>query len=143
MNKALTLGEAIERLRREEDPDGQTVAAMAGDLAAAFDMHDTVHILFGCDTSIEGEIAAHVWMKFGTTCKISEMHRAVASNEHRRVLAGIGHFKLLRIWSRMVPRILAIIGRACRMKKRVSFEQLPMLKLKTIAAIQAEHGISA
>jgi ubiquinone biosynthesis protein Coq4 len=86
INNSLTLGEAIERLRREEDPDGQTVAAMAGD-TAAFDMHDAVHILFGCDTSLEGEIAAHVWMKFGTTAKIGDMHRAVANKEHRRVLA--------------------------------------------------------
>ena len=142
INNSLTLGEAIERLRREEDPDGQTVAAMAGDIAAAFDMHDAVHILFGCDTSLEGEIAAHVWMKFGTTAKIGDMHRAVANKEHRRVPAGIGHFKLLRLWSRMVPRILAIIARARRMKKRVCFEQLPTLKVKTIASIHAEHSIS-
>jgi fructose-1,6-bisphosphatase/sedoheptulose 1,7-bisphosphatase-like protein len=56
---------------------------MSANTATALDMHDAVHILFGCGTSLEGEIAAHVWMKFGTTARIREMHGAVAQDEHR------------------------------------------------------------
>jgi hypothetical protein len=101
-----------------------------------------VHILFGCGTSLEGEIAAHVWMKFGTTAKIREMHRAVAQDEHRNVLAGIGHFKVFRTWLRMLPRIVGIVAQARRMKKPVAYERLADLKEQTIATILAEHGIA-
>lgn len=136
-----TLAEAISHLRAVEDPTGKVTAALSENTASALDMHDAVHILFGCGTSLEGEIAAHVWMKFGTTAKIADMHKAVAQREHRNVLKDIGHFKLLGTWVRMLPRLLGIVGRARRMKKRVAFERLDQLKGQTLAAILDEHGI--
>jgi hypothetical protein len=139
---SLTLAEAISRMRSAEDPMGKVTNAMSENTAAAFDMHDAVHILFDCGTSLEGEIAAHVWMKFGTTAKIADMHRAVAQREHKNVLKDIGHFKLLRTWLGMLPRLFGILGRARRMKKKVAFERLEELKRQTLAAIIDEHGIA-
>jgi len=140
---SITLGEAIAGLRTAEDPTGEVTAGMSTNTASAFDMHDAVHILFGCGTTLEGEIAAHVWMKFGTTAKLAEMHRAIAQDEHRNILAGLGHFTILRTWLRMLPRILGIIARARRMKKRIVFEQLPELKAQPIVDILEEYGIEA
>lgn len=141
MDSSLTLGEAIQKLRREEDPAGQVANAMSGETAAAFDMHDAVHILFGCDTSLEGEIAAHVWMKYGTTARVSDMHRAVANQEHRKVLAGLGHMTLVRTWARMSPRIVGIVLRTRGMSGRLPFERLSQLKQQTLASIRREYGI--
>lgn len=138
---SLTLAEAISRMRVVEDPTGKVTAAMSENTASAFDMHDAVHILFDCGTSLEGEIAAHIWMKFGTTAKIADMHRAVAQSEHRNVLKNIGHFKLLGTWLRMLPKLVGIVRRARRMKKKVEFEALDELKGKTLGAIIEEHGI--
>ncbi len=137
----LTLGEAIARLRGAEDPAGEVTSGMSSNAASAFDMHDAVHVLFGCGTSLEDEIAAHVWMKFATTAKVSEMHRAVAQDEHRKALSGLGHVKVLSTWLRMLPRIFQIIARARRMKKRIGFEKLAELKEQPITAILDEHGI--
>lgn len=141
LDMTLTLGEAITRMRAVEDPTGDLTNRMVAGIPV-FDMHDATHILFGCDTSLEGEIAAHIWMLFGTTVDVREMHRAVAKAEHRKVLGGLGHFKVLRTWAGMVPRIVGIIGKAKRMKKRVDFERMEELKKQTIAGILAEHGIS-
>ena len=142
LDLTLTLGEAISRLRSVEDPAENITRAMSEGTASAIDMHDAVHILFDCGTSLEGEIAAHVWMKFGTTARIGDMHRAVAQREHKNVLRGIGHTKLIVTWLRMLPTLLGIVGRARRMKKRVAFERLGELKGETLAAIIAEHGIA-
>jgi len=139
---SLTLAEAIARMRSIEDPTGKVTDGRSERTASAFDMHDAVHILFNCGTSLEGEIAAHVWMKFGTTAKVAEMHRAVAQQEHKNVLKDIGHFKVLGTWLRMLPRLFGIVGQARRMKKKVAFERLGELKRKTLATIIDEHGIA-
>jgi hypothetical protein len=137
----LTLGEAIDRVRGEEDPDGAITRGLSTDSARAIDMHDTVHILFRCDTSLAGEIAAHVWMAFGTTAKLSEMHRAVANQEHRKALAGIGHGVALRTWLVMLPRIVEIIATTRKMTQRLPYEGLDQLKRMRVAVIRQNYGI--
>lgn len=137
----LTLGEAIARLRVAADPSGDVAAAMTAAAADAFEQHDAVHVLFRCGTSVQDEIAAHVWMALGTTARLGEMHRAVASAEHRQVLSGIGHLRLAGIWALALPRILGIVFRALRMKKKVAFEHLDELKRRSIVSIRREHGI--
>ncbi|MBX9945058.1 MAG: hypothetical protein K2Y40_13320 [Reyranella sp.] len=137
----LTLGEAIARLRATDDPSGEVTAAMNAAATHAFEQHDAVHVLFSCGTSVQDEIAAHVWMALGTTARLGEMHRAVASAEHRQVLSGIGHLRLVGIWVTSLPRILGIAFRALRMKKKVAFERLDELKGRSVVSIRQEHGI--
>lgn len=139
---SLTLAEAISQLRAADDPTGEITAAMSSVAAQAFEQHDAVHVLFGCGTTVQDEIAAHVWMALGTTAKISETHKAVASQEHRKVLSGIGHAKLVGIWLLTLPRIIGIATRSLRMKKRIAFEQIEQLKEQPISVIRAEHGIT-
>ncbi|KAB8330765.1 hypothetical protein SD80_029395 [Scytonema tolypothrichoides VB-61278] len=136
----MTLGEAIQKLR-ESEHEGDMTNKMSAEITQAFELHDAVHVLFNCGTSIEDEIAAHVWMLFATTAKISEMHRVVANQEHRNVLSGIGHFKLMVIWFTCFPRIIGIISKSLRMKKRLAVEELSKLKEQFILEIHQEHGI--
>lgn len=137
-NTSVTLDEAIQRLRASE---GDMTDKMSADITQAFEQHDAVHILFNCGTSIEDEIAVHVWMLFATTIKVSQMHRAVANQEHRNVLSGIGHLKLIGIWLTCLPRIIGIIYKSLRMNKRLAVEQLARLKKQSILEIRQEHGI--
>jgi hypothetical protein len=137
---SLTLGEAIQKLRAAA-ADNDMTDRMSPELSAAFEQHDTVHILFDLGTSIQDEIAAHVWMMFATTAKISEMHRAVGDREHQHVLAGIGHLKLIGIWFTSVPRLIGILVKSRRMNKRLAVEELAKLKQQSIAEIRSEHGI--
>jgi hypothetical protein len=137
---SLTLGEAIQKLRAAA-ADNDMTDRMSPELSAAFEQHDTVHILFDLGTSIQDEIAAHIWMIFATTSKISELHRALAAREHQHVLAGIGHLKLIGIWFTSVPRLIGIISKSRRMNKRLAVEELVTLKQQSIAEIRREHGI--
>lgn len=98
-------------------------------------------LLFDCGTSMQDEIAVHIWMLFATTANIGEMHRAVANQEHRKVLSGIGDLKLIGIWLVSLPRIIGIIFKSLRMKKKLSIEQLSQLKKQSIVKLRQEYGI--
>jgi hypothetical protein len=135
---SLTLGEAIQKLRAA---DNDMTDKMSAEISAVFEQHDALHILFDLGTSIQDEIAVHVWMLFATTAKINEMHRAVADREHQHVLAGIGHMKLIGIWFASLPRLVGIIVKSRRMNKRLAVEELATLKQQSITEIRREHGI--
>lgn len=136
---SMTLGEAMQKMRASEPENLANQASP--DIVQALEQHDAVHILFDLGTSIQDEIAAHVWMAFATTANISEMHRAVATQEHRSVLSGIGHLKLMGIWFSSLPRIIGIFFKSLRMKRKVAVEELPRLKEQSVLAIRQEHGI--
>ncbi|MEA5507399.1 hypothetical protein VB735_30770 [Halotia wernerae UHCC 0503] len=137
----MTLHEAIQELRAVEEQKRDVSVKMSSGMMQAFEHHDAVHVLFGCGTAIQDEIAAHAWMVFGTTAKLSEMHHAVANREHRNVLLGIGHFKLFSIWVGCLPRIFTIIIKCLRMKKRLALEELAKLKEQPLCDIRREYGI--
>lgn len=138
-NPSMTLGEAIQNMRASEPEDFATQAS--ADIMQSLEQHDAVHILFDLGTSIQDEIAAHIWMMLATTANISEMHRAVATQEHRSVLAGIGHRQLLGIWCVSLPRIIGIFFKSWRMKRKIAVEELSTLKEQSILVIRQDHGI--
>ncbi len=136
----ITLGEAIQKLRAAELEDDMT-DKISIEIRQLLEQHDAVHVLFNCGTSVEDEIAAHIWMLFATTANISEMHRAVANLEHRNVLSGLGHLKLVSTWVASLPRIVSIIFKSLRMKKKLAIAEISMLKEQPIIKIRREHGI--
>lgn len=137
---SMTLGEAIQKMRAAQ-AEGDLTTKFSVEVEQAFEQHDAIHILFNCGTSIQDEINVHIWMMFATTANIIQMHRAVANQEHRHVLAEIGHFKLLRTWFGSLPRIMGIMFKSLRMKKRLAVEELSQLKQQSIVDIRREHGI--
>lgn len=140
-NSTITLEQAIEELRQKEEKKGNSPTKISNEISQTLDKHDAVHILFGCDTTIKDEIAAHVWMLCGTTAKLDEMHQAIAHQEHRNVLSNIGHLKLMGIWILLLPRILSIMLRCLSMKKRLSLEEIEKLKKQPLYKIRQEYGI--
>lgn len=139
-NPSMTLDEAIRKMRASETED--FASETSTELERLADQHDAVHILFDCGTSIQDEIAAHVWMLFATTAHLSAMHRAVATQEHKGVVSRIGHITLGHVWLSSLPRIIGIVFKSLRMKKRVAMEELARLKTLTVAEIRQEHGIT-
>ncbi len=49
---SLKLCEAIELLRRTDDPDAAVTDSMNSVAARAFEQHDAVHVIFGLGTSV-------------------------------------------------------------------------------------------
>jgi hypothetical protein len=141
LNSTITLEQAIQELRQREETQNNISLKMSNEIPQTFEQHDAVHVLFGCGTTIEDEIAAHIWMLFGTTAKLGEMHRTVANQEHNNVLSNIGHLKLIGIWLVCLPRILSIIIKCSRMKKRLALEELEKLKKQPVQEIRRQYDI--
>ena len=137
----LTLREGITELRGAEGAEGDAAAQVSPELVHDLDVHDAIHVLFACPTNIAGEVIAHVWTVFGTTAKLADLHRVNAHQDHRQVLARIGHFRLLKSWLKSLPRIGSTILRSRRMTNRWPVEEMSSFLDRPLNEIRYEFGI--
>lgn len=136
-----TLREGIAELRATEGADSDAATHVAPELAEDIDVHDAVHVLFGCSTDLRGEIIAHVWTAFGTTMKMGEMRRVNMHRDHREALAEIGHRRLLRAWARDLSKIAGTLARALRLTRRWPAEDYARYLDRRLCDIRDEFGI--
>lgn len=136
-----TLREGVMELRRAETSESDAAETFAPELKHDIDVHDAIHVLFACPTTLTGEIIAHVWTAFGTTASIADMHRVNRHGDHRAVLAQIGHRRLLRTWLRTVPRIITTFRDARRMTRRWPVEEMGSFFDRRLCDIRGEFGI--
>ena len=64
-----TLREGLDELYRF----APEVAEVSESKGKSFRDHDLTHVLFGCDTSLKGEILLKPWILFGTTIALHEI----------------------------------------------------------------------
>ncbi len=135
-HSSMTLREGIIELREAEGADGDAVENVAPELVPDLHMHDAIHVLFGCPTNLSGEISAHLWTLFGTTLRLRDMHRVNMHRDHRQVLARIGYVKLIRMWFKNIPTMIATILRSFRMSQKwpaASYDEyldVPLIELR-------------
>ena len=79
----LTLKEGLDELYAGA-PEVAVVSARKG---KAFRDHDLTHVIFGCDTSLNGEILLNPWVLFGTTMTRSELKHYAADPDVKRLNA--------------------------------------------------------
>ncbi|MBL6906891.1 hypothetical protein N9W12_05610 [Luminiphilus sp.] len=79
----LTLKEGLDELYTS----APEVAAVSARKGKAFRDHDLTHVIFGCDTSITGEILLNPWILFGTTITRSELKDYAADPDVKRLNA--------------------------------------------------------
>lgn len=137
-----TLRQGVLELRAAEGADGDAAENVAADLVHDIDVHDAIHVLFGCSTDLSGEIVAHVWTLFGTTMELRDMRRVNMHEDHRAVLARIGHRRLLGTWWRSASGIAATVARALRMKRRWPAQDYVEYLDMRLCDIRAQFGIT-
>jgi hypothetical protein len=136
-----TLREAIWELRQAEGTEGDAAEKVSPELLTDIEVHDAIHVVFACPTTLAGEILAHTWTVFGTTLAIKEMHRVNRHTDHQTVLAEIGHGRLLRTWLKSFPQIVSVVWRALRMRHRWPAEQFEQCLDQTLYEIRSQYGI--
>jgi len=136
-----TLREGVAELRQVEGPEGDAAESFAQELRQDIDVHDAIHVLFGCPTTLAGEIIAHVWTAFGTTASIADMHRVNAHGDHRAVLASIGHWRLFRTWLASLKPIATTLRNTRRMTQRWPVERMAEFYDRRLVDIRDEFGI--
>ena len=77
----LTLREGLQELYLN-NPE---VAVTSNRKGKIFHDHDLTHVIFGCDTSINGEIALKPWILFGTTLSLREIKDYAADEDVQRL----------------------------------------------------------
>ena len=80
------------------------VAATSNRKGKTFHDHDLTHVIFGCDTSINGEIALKPWILFGTTISLSELKAYGADEDVQRLLRELSALDDARILHVVRPR---------------------------------------
>jgi hypothetical protein len=79
----LTLQEGLDELYA----GAPEVAAVSARKGKAFRDHDLTHVIFGCDTSLRGEILLNPWVLFGTTITRAELKDYAADPDVKRLNA--------------------------------------------------------
>lgn len=136
-----TIRAALAELRSAEGSENDAAAHVAPELAIDLDIHDAIHVIFGCSTDVGGEVLAHVWTLLGTTAKVRDLHRVMSHSDHREALAKIGHGSLLRKWITTLPRIASTAWRASRMTRRLPLDTLPSMLDQPLDEIRRSCGI--
>lgn len=80
-NCSLTLQQGLVELYAN-NPEVEATSKVKG---KSFQDHDLTHVVFGCDTSIYGEIALKPWILFGTTISMQELKDYAADEEVQRL----------------------------------------------------------
>ena len=140
-NSNQTLLEAIKELRVAEGADNDAAEYISPELLDDIELHDVIHTVFACPTSLKGEILAHIWSVFGTSLSMKEMHRVSSHADHKKVLREIGHIKLLKTWFKNIPNILRIVFRSKKMHKKWLAHEFEHYLEMTLHEIRAEYGI--
>ena len=142
----LTLREGLEELYRH-NPEVASVSKTKG---KTFTDHDLTHIIFGCDTSITGEILLKPWILFGTDISMREVREYAADpevqqlNQEGAALLGGKFVASLKILFYYVPQFFWIWRNHVRkMRKKWPHSTLTEEMLDTkICDLRAEYKIS-
>lgn len=140
-NTCITLREGIQELRQAEGVKNNAAENITPELADILDVHDAIHVLFACQTNLMGEIKAHIWKVFGTTLKLQEMHRVNRHQDHRKVLAKIGHGRLIRTWFQSILTIAITLFRATQMKQRWPAEDYALFLDTPLTELRKQFGL--
>lgn len=96
-NSTLTLREGIKELRDFEEITGDVALKMGEEMQTVLNAHDAVHVVFGCDTSIQDEALAHFVMIFGTDVRISDMRKVARNKDHRKIVSAQSKKEIFKV----------------------------------------------
>jgi ubiquinone biosynthesis protein Coq4 len=112
-----------------------------------FIAHDVAHVLFGCDTTIEGECKVGAWSIFGTDIGLwgytlgfqqaQEIRNATLSTVFE-----LGIFKSAFIFIKSVPLRIRVLIRTFKMKHRWPFYNFDQYWDKPLNTLRTEFGIT-
>jgi hypothetical protein len=140
-DSALTLRQGIKELRDFEGPQGDASIQMGAENDHVMKAHDAVHVVFGCSTSIEDEVIAHLAMLLGTDVKLSDIRKVAKAKEHKQVIRGHSGLKIFAVVAMSVLDLYAVYRLKRQMKKRWPWHGYAAHLDRSIEEIREEFGI--
>ncbi len=116
-------------------------AGLADDAAEMFRRHDAGHVVFGCDTSLRGEIQIDTWTVLATSAGLRGYLEYFRYPQVNQIFAESGMRAILAATLRGVPDVLRILVRAWRMPQRWPWESFEDYLDLPLGEIRACFGI--
>lgn len=107
--------------------------------------HDICHIVFGCDTTLVGEVAVEIWTLFGNDLTAAK-YRELATNpdtlkEPLEIAKNVGYFKVFMVMLTNCWRLPYTWYSSRKMKKKWSILDFDIYLDKKLGSIRDEFGI--
>lgn len=110
-------------------------------VAALFRRHDIGHVVFGCDTTLDGEPLADTFCMFGTDVSLKEYSEYAKIPETKQLFVEAGAWPLFVASVRCVPRVIRALWICWRMPRKFPFWDNDKWLDIPLRDIRAEFGI--
>ena len=139
-DSSLTLREGLAEYFRE-NRGLMEEADLPRDLSVSLHSHDITHVVFGCDTSLLGEVVLVRWSLFGVTGWLRPYLMGLRRRETRGLFRdALSGFRPSMWWPMVKLATLAIV-RSLRMRKRWPFEGYEPYLDQPLCEIRNRFGI--
>ncbi len=112
------------------------------EVAKLFHYHDTVHVLFGCDTSIGGETLADTWSIAGTDVTLRGYMEYLKLDEVKELLNGLSTWEAFWLMARSLPLMPKAWWRARKMSKKWPFRDNEQYANVPLSHLRREFNIN-
>lgn len=111
------------------------------DLSFGLQSHDVAHVVFGCDTTLLGEVVLARWSLFGVTGSIRPYLIGLRRRETRGLFRdALAAFRPSMLW-RLMKYASVAIARSLRMRERWPFEDYVEYLDQPLCEIRERFGI--
>lgn len=137
----LTLRQALQAFRTESDVVPVMTELSGRGLGGKLQAHDVSHVLFGCPSTVEGEIVLARWNLFGATDFGQIYGRGLMQPEGRELFRKAFHKARPRDFTRGIVRGFVAVYRALRMTRRWPTFEYERYLDQRLVEIRCEFGI--
>jgi hypothetical protein len=137
---SMTLREGIAEYFRHS-AEMMDPAELPPDLGLGLRAHDVAHVVFGCDTTLVGEVVLARWSLFGVTGSIRPYLIGLRRRETRGLFRdAAAAFRPAMLW-RMTKFASLAVFRSLRMRERWPFEEFGQYLDQPLCEIRERFGI--
>ena len=139
-DSSMTLREGLAEYFRR-NPGLMSEAELPRDLGLGLHSHDIAHVVFGCDTSLLGEVILARWSLFGVTGSLRPYLIGLRRRETRGLFRdALAAFRPRMLW-RMVKLASLAVVRSLRMRERWPFAAYGPYVDQPLCEIRERFGI--
>ena len=123
---------------RDDLQHGRGMSEAATDF---FRCHDTVHVVFGCNTELPSEAGVKMWSFFGTDAGLKRLHQGYGLDESKEIYTDLGVWQMVDAGLRSLIIVPVVIFHSFRMKKRWPWSDFDDYLTMPQKNIREEFGI--
>ncbi|MEM7593914.1 MAG: hypothetical protein AAF383_20815 [Cyanobacteria bacterium P01_A01_bin.83] len=125
---------SIPGLTIVEDVEDQEIAKM-------LTLHDVTHVIFGCNTTIEGEFLCDTWAMVASNVSFSKYLEYLKDPETQQIFQEIGYLQVIWMGIKSLPKIIKVYLNSRKMTKKWGWEDYREYLNRPLKDIRQEFNI--